>query len=636
MLVIFFFSVCFSHFRCIHDEIQQQFGDPPSNVNVTYPVLLDSSSRRPIRVFFDMFGITEKKDGLMCNKVGQSISWLFRTHKCRDVDVVDDLKIRNLNRTMENIRLYITKLLNVTNEVNPIQLEKVSDIPACGKPIETDLYIAVACRAFNPDDKILGSAFSYRYSTIDGRPNVGGIYINPAYIPEIPQDEHSIDHTFFHVIFHELCHVLGISSSNFNSWIDKRSGTRYQYPIVTYQNDFYKKRFRILITPAARRFAQKRFNVTEFAPGIPAGIEIEDGGGSGTAGSHPESRVYISEVMCGIFVGYTYISELVLSMLDDSGWYDVNYELADPYPWGDGSSMLMPPMKTFLNGPPQLAFPHHYLCWHKDTEHLCSYDFKAKASCSPVTDFNCNSVGYDDKKSCEMKYFVNPLNLSIRGDRSEFDFLYFNVPDEERRCDDESLFSYEDSTVEEEFGSESMCAMSSLTSTNETETSSLYPRCYKMRCDINQVLYITVVNETKICHHENQTLSFDGFKGYVLCPNPQYLCGIKQFFGEPIYENDSFYEKDKFSYTLFPNTPESTFTFSVETDIPNESNGKPSKQVLIILGSLLILCLLFLLITFLLIIIMKINYNRRIIRELVQSEAENRTVLKINTSDDDL
>jgi hypothetical protein len=35
----------------------------------------------------------------------------------------------------------------------------------------------------------------------------------------------------------------------------------------------------------------------------------------------------------------------------------------------------------------------------------------------------------------------------------------------------------------------------------------------------------------KVCVNESQNVSFDGFNGVVQCPNPRFMCGIRQFYG---------------------------------------------------------------------------------------------------------
>jgi hypothetical protein len=51
--------------------------------------------------------------------------------------------------------------------------------------------------------------------------------------------------------------------------------------------------------------------------------ELEDGGGSGTALSHWETRLFRNEIMTGATSGDAVISPITLALFADMGWYQV-------------------------------------------------------------------------------------------------------------------------------------------------------------------------------------------------------------------------------------------------------------------------------------------------------------------------
>ncbi|KAG6483476.1 hypothetical protein ZIOFF_060124 [Zingiber officinale] len=64
------------------------------------------------------------------------------------------------------------------------------------------------------------------------------------------------------------------------------------------------------------------------------GLELEDGGGCTTSGSHWEKRLLMNEIMM-ISVDTRYVvSEMTLVLLEDSGWYQTNYNIAEHLDWG--------------------------------------------------------------------------------------------------------------------------------------------------------------------------------------------------------------------------------------------------------------------------------------------------------------
>jgi len=65
------------------------------------------------------------------------------------------------------------------------------------------------------------------------------------------------------------------------------------------------------------------------------GVALEDDGGPSTAGSHWEKRTLMNEFMGGRPTGFANSkSAFSLALLHDSGWYTVNYSVADSLAWG--------------------------------------------------------------------------------------------------------------------------------------------------------------------------------------------------------------------------------------------------------------------------------------------------------------
>lgn len=485
----------------------------PEPLATVGPALLGREEWKPMRVVIDMARVKTLED---CTESNCSHTTLLSNEK-KDI----------LRTIFNNLEDYLSQMLKVSPEVSPVD------------GYQADLVIKASTGYFSEDDKTLAYAWQSGRSEQLGRPNRGSITINPRYIPDVPEDVNSVDRFFFTVIFHELMHVLGMMGGEWSRWwIDQETGKKYSHQVfTTFENRTLHKTYRILHTPKLHAWAVDRFGVTEFAPGVPAGIEIEDGGGSGTAGSHPESRIYMSEVMCGIFVGRAFISNMSLAILDDTGWYVVNYSLGEPFPFGDGKSMETEPLSDFPTAPPQLSFPEHYLCWDREDVPICHHDFTSKGYCSPVTDWVCPGSTSDDREACAMKEFVNPRELPFRGDRSEFDYLYFKVGNMSEMCDDDdwNILPEVDDTGEI-YGSDSMCAMSTLSKTQKLTKPQ--PRCHTMICDETNTISVIIDDEIRFCSEKGQTLTFSGYNGSFICPDPKLLCSMKRFLAKrPVFNN---------------------------------------------------------------------------------------------------
>ena len=485
-------------------------------------VLSVESNREPIRILFDTELLDKKSDPLLCTEEGQKIDWTLGSYYCTKDDLLTDKKLPVLKETLESLNSFLTKLINVTRLTFDIKTKEMLDIKPPSKSVDKDLYICVVTRPFGTLSSTLASAFPHSLSSYDNRPIRGGIYINARSIPDEPQNEKSIDRRFFTTLFHETCHVLGLTESLYEKWLNRDNGNSYgsDLPLSKYSKD--GKNFTILHTPILHEYAKHRWNRTYFADNIPMGLELEDGGGSGTATSHPEGRVYFNEVMVGLAIQPAVISDLVLSMLEDTGYYNVNWSMAEPLAWGAGESIGQNPLHDFPTEPPYLSFPSHYLCnplSKQNTNSICSYDFSSTATCISTMSANCPSLTSEGETFCSAQKFFNPLNYSVRGYYLIPDFIIYKQAQTLHFCNGDGSSGTEDET----FGEDSMCVISNIGNYESA-------RCYKMFCDEKmETLTIQVGEEKKICHQENETITFDNYNGYIKCPSPLLMCSMKKF-----------------------------------------------------------------------------------------------------------
>lgn len=63
-------------------------------------------------------------------------------------------------------------------------------------------------------------------------------------------------------------------------------------------------------------------------------ILLEDDGGNGTASGHWEKKFLGNELMTGTMSHNPVTSLITLGLLEDSGWYQVNYNTAELLYWG--------------------------------------------------------------------------------------------------------------------------------------------------------------------------------------------------------------------------------------------------------------------------------------------------------------
>ncbi|KAI0227468.1 Leishmanolysin-like peptidase [Lamellibrachia satsuma] len=87
----------------------------------------------------------------------------------------------------------------------------------------------------------------------------------------------------------------------------------------------------MLVTPAVKAEVRRHFNCVTLE-----GAELENQGSSGSSLSHLEKRVFENELMTAVQTPGPVLSRISLAVLQDTGWYVVNYSRAGPLAWGKG------------------------------------------------------------------------------------------------------------------------------------------------------------------------------------------------------------------------------------------------------------------------------------------------------------
>ncbi|XP_046858994.1 leishmanolysin-like peptidase isoform X3 [Xenia sp. Carnegie-2017] len=151
---------------------------------------------------------------------------------------------------------------------------------------------------------------------------------------------------------HEIFHALGFSSLLFAyyrmdnghpltprlhdgrpayRWSDKviKDVTRQRWLVSERAGGSVVHKVRMIITPRVVKEARLHFNCS-----ILEGAEIENQGSSGQIYTHLEKRVFENEAMTGVFTNNPVFSRITLAIMEDSGWYWANYNMAEELDWG--------------------------------------------------------------------------------------------------------------------------------------------------------------------------------------------------------------------------------------------------------------------------------------------------------------
>lgn len=333
---------------------------------------------------------------------------------------------------------------------------------------------------------------------IDGgvykRPLVGALEIN---LDSFFSAEYSVQ---IPILIHECMHILGFSSNHFSNYV-KTDGSSYessQYSVsITYPDR--GKTVSALAFPLSLEKASKAFNCDI------EGIELEDEGGSGTAGSHWDLRIMPHDLMAGTFTLEVVITDITLAMFEDSGWYKVDFSYSQPLYWGANQGCDWVKKKCIQNN--IAKFPG--ICTDSNAENICDVFELGYGSCYTAT--------YSDIPAYEQYFSDKTLGGIDLFDYCPAIFTYTN-----RQCRDISESANED--IGETRGINARCFMNTLLSDQYVyDNRNLQGGCYDVK-DCNTIMAVFTIGGVDINCTFGESVSIDGWNGVLVCPDNQDFC----------------------------------------------------------------------------------------------------------------
>jgi hypothetical protein len=302
---------------------------------------------------------------------------------------------------------------------------------------------------------------------------------------------------------HEITHALGFSADLFPSFLTKPTikTKTVNGNTVSYLN----------VEPLTTRL-RTYFNCPTLA-----GAYMEQQGGSGSAGSHFERRIFNNEYMTASEINDARITQFTLALLESSGWYQVNYNMAEPFFWGKGKGC------AFLDG----------TCVSSTTKKANFNEF-----CTTIGSYGCSFHGRAGGFCGNTGLFSNAAldkDFNYWGDnRVVNDNFADNCPyiNAYSNVDCEDTNSAARAVIKgESYGIGSKCFMGTLYPTGGL--SRQYQYCLKYNCEkqTSGKYYLRMYFGTNsaVCTAAGN-LKVAGYSGTITCPDPQEYCttvGIK-------------------------------------------------------------------------------------------------------------
>ncbi|XP_004499123.1 uncharacterized protein [Cicer arietinum] len=302
-------------------------------------------------------------------------------------------------------------------------------------------------------------------------------------------------------LIHEVMHVLGFDPHAFAHFRDERKRRRNKVTEQVMDEKIGRIVTRVVLP---RVVMHSRHHYAAFSGNF-TGLELEDGGGRGTSGSHWEKRLLMNEIMTGSVDTRSVVSKMTLALLEDSGWYKANYSMADRLDWGrnQGTEFVTSPCNLWKGA------------YHCNTTQFsgCTYNREAEGYCPILT--------YSGDLPQWARYFPQ---ANKGGQSSLADYCTYFVAYSDGSCIDTNSARAPDRMLGEVRGSNSRCMSSSLVRTGFVRGSMTQGNgCYQHRC-INNTLEVAVDGMWKVCPQAGGSIQFPGFNGELICPAYHELC----------------------------------------------------------------------------------------------------------------
>ncbi|XP_068688263.1 leishmanolysin-like peptidase [Montipora foliosa] len=431
------------------------------------------------------------------------------------------------------------------------------------------LYVTALANTNCNNTKTLAYAAACQQESGLDRPVVGFINICPDKVTA--RELRTSYNDVLATIKHEIFHALGFSPSMFAFFRNTRgdpltprlgnglpryviSQKLYEWSaetvkVVTRENWLTRSGtvshpIHVMATPRVKEEAQKHFNCSSLE-----GAELENQGGKGTKLAHWEKRIFGNEGMTGIFTQYSVFSRLTLALMEDTGWYKVNYEMAEPLLWGKNLGCLFAKnscgawIKAQRDADQSIAPFCNITAESSDGRTGCSVDSRSVAK--------CNLVKYGASLPIEYQNFLSGYIPGADGNEGQYGgtvaladycpfYQGFTWTKEGKGLRSSSCVSHHNNLEQDKnlaleiYSNSSACIEQTMQWTRRKcgvryTASNWGGGCYRYMCEHNS-LKVLVFGYKFNCFHEGQHIKVlveaNGweYRGGLVCPSCEVVC----------------------------------------------------------------------------------------------------------------
>ena len=314
------------------------------------------------------------------------------------------------------------------------------------------------------------------------------------------------------LLFHEITHILGFTYDNFQYFKDGIDQVFYQSGSKYY-----------IISPNVVKLAKEYYGCdSDTFIGLP--LEIEKDSDSSISACHWDSKILLGEVMNKeLYTPEVVISEFTLALLEDSGWYEVNYFTGGLMRFGKnkGCDFLKYNCATIQY---ESKYKNEFFDLYDINKPSCSSGRLSRTYCDKTINYNSCPVFYYKEAEEQLKKFIG--SCSIGNGEYGINIEYNNG----LNIKNGDLEKY----LGEEYSNNSFCVLSEIINTDinsaidpEDYEGIVHPICYEMFCS-DKSLTIKIKDEYIVCPREGGKIeifsSNISITGNIYCPDYNLIC----------------------------------------------------------------------------------------------------------------
>ena len=364
-----------------------------------------------------------------------------------------------------------------------------------------------------------------------GRPIISILYIPLALISTNGQNSKFYIES---ILLHEYTHILGFLNESFHYFPGGYDNT-IEKGILRERERYFIKTEKV-----------KKLINTYYGCNSIIGLELEDQDENGLPSSHWEARILLGEYMNKEqYQPEVVMSDFTLALLEDSGWYKVNYYTGGLMRFGKnkGCEFLTKDCSTSQG---ITTFKNEFFDFEEDENNpSCSSGRISRTYCKTN---NYNS-GIPIKEYSRIT-IENKENYGGKTINADYCFGFFQDSDEESNkylyignCklgngqygskihynNYGTLSNYQnENELKEKYTNNSFCILSEAYPVSGNLKSKynniIHPICYEMFCS-NKTLSIKINEQYIVCPRQGGKVEVNGdFQGYIYCPDYNLIC----------------------------------------------------------------------------------------------------------------